>query len=127
MDINPRSVFSNIDMSETCVGMKSALPLQSIGNRLQSSMRKDLLETAKRHSLGCPRLKRPRREKWNYPTQVSKETSEALLNIRKHQLDIKASLMETSTQDKEILMKRVRLFILTHMCYQRHDCVFTKS
>ena len=126
MDINPRSVFSNIDMSETCVGMKNTLPLQSIGNRLESSMKKDPLEAAKRHSLGRPRLKRPRREKWKYPTRVSDETSEALLNIRKHQLDIKASLMGTSTQDKEILMKRVSLFIIMYRCYRRHDCVFTK-
>ncbi|XP_065893767.1 uncharacterized protein [Dysidea avara] len=105
MDINPRSTSSDIDTGGTCVGMKSALPLQSIGNKPQS-MKKDPLEAAKRHPLGRPRLKRPRREKWNFPMRVSEETSEALLSIRKHQLDIKASLMETSTQDKEILTKR---------------------
>ena len=106
MDINPRSTSSDIDTGGTCVGMKSALPLQSIGNKPQS-MKKDPLEAAKRHPLGRPRLKRPRTEKWNFPIRVSEETSEALLSIRKHQLDIKASLMETSTQDKEILTKRV--------------------
>ena len=106
MDINPRSTSSDIDTGGTCVVMKSALPLQSIGNKPQS-MKKDPLEAAKRHPLGRPRFKRPRREKWNFPMRVSEETSEALLSIRKHQLDIKASLMETSTQDKEILTKRV--------------------
>lgn len=90
------------------------MPFQSIGNKLQSSTKKDPLEGAKRNPLGRPKLKRQRREKWKFPRQVSKGTSEALLDLRKQQLEKKAQIFKKD----DVLIKMVLFCVHVYHCFR---------